>query len=121
MDAKTKNIIAWIATAMVAYMMTKAGVLKLISHEVEVTRFIKWGFSDWFRYLIGGLEILGAIGLFIPKLRTPAIFGIIGLMIGAIYTHVVLDNNPTHIGGASAVILLGIVILMLRRSLGSER
>ncbi len=115
MDAKTKNIIAWVATAMVAYMMTKAGILKLISHEVEVTRFIKWGFSDWFRYMIGALEVLGAIGLFVPKLRTPAIFGIIGLMIGAIYTHVILDNNPTHIGGACFVILLSVVVLMLRK------
>ena len=115
MDAKTKNIVAWVVTAMMAFMIIKAGGLKLMNHSDQAGNFVKWGYPDWFMYLIGGLEVLGGIGLFIPKTRTLAIFGIIGIMLGAIYTHVIVDGNPTHVGGAVAVSVLGIVILMLRK------
>ncbi len=116
MDAKTKNIVAWIVTAMMAFMIIKAGVVKLMDNPMQVANFVKWGYPDWFMYLIGGLEVLGGIGLFIPKTRTLAIYGIIGIMLGAIYTHIIVDGHPTHIGGAVAVSVLGIVILMLRRT-----
>ena len=115
MNPNTKNIVAWVLTAMVAFMMIKAGGTKLIGHEVEVARFTKWGFPIWFMYMIGSLEVAGGIGLFIPKLRTLTIIGIIGIMLGAIYTHIFLDNHPTHIGGAVLVSVLSIAVFALRK------
>lgn len=115
MDAKTKNIVAWVLTAMMAFMIIKAGAVKLLNNPMQVANFVKWGYPDWFMYLIGGLEVLGGVGLFIPKTRTLAIFGIIAIMLGAIYTHIIIDGNPTHIGGATVVSILGIAIIMLRK------
>ena len=96
-------------------MVLKAGIVKLIAHESQVISFARWGYPDWFMYLIGGLEVAGVIGLFIPKLRSLAIFGIIGIMLGAMYTHIVVDNMPTHLGGSIAVTIIGIAILVLRK------
>ena len=39
------------------------------------------------------LEVLGAIGLLIPRLTKAAILGLTGIMIGAAYTHITNDEG----------------------------
>jgi len=104
MDSKTKNTIAWIVTALIAFIIGTAGISKLIGVEDIVQNFQKWGYSDIFRYAIGGFQIAGAIGLFIPSVRKLAAMGIIGLMIGAIYTHV-SNGEPLSLNGAAVGVI----------------
>jgi len=115
MDSKTKNIIAWIATILMALLFLGSGGMKLAGNAGIINQFSSWGFPDWFRNVIGMLEIAGAIGLFIPKLRSLAIYGLIAIMVGAIYTHVVKEGAPADSIGAIVAILLGAVILQLRK------
>ncbi len=57
--------------------------------------FADIGAGQWFRYLVGGLELAGAIGLLIPRLAGLAALGLAALMVGATVTNVfVLDANP---------------------------
>ena len=54
----------------------------------------KGGAGQWFRYLVGILELAGAIGLLIPRLAAPAALGLLGVMIGAFFTQLfVLDTQ----------------------------
>jgi putative oxidoreductase len=52
-----------------------------------VGMFATIGADQWFRYLVGGLEIAGALGLLFPRLSGPAALGLVGLMAGAAATN----------------------------------
>lgn len=57
---------------------------KLISHSSAVESFDRMGWSHGAMYVVGGLEMAGAIALLIiPALASAAAIGYIGLMIGA--------------------------------------
>jgi len=44
------------------------------------------GADDWFRYMVGTLELAGGIDLLIPRLAGLAALGLTGVMVGATYT-----------------------------------
>ncbi len=111
MDTKTKLNIGHIATILMALLFIGSGIMKLIGGAEVAKQFAAWGYPSWFHTVIGGLEVAGAIGLFIPKLRALAIYGLIGLMVGAIYTHVVKEGMPANSIGAIVAIMLGFLIL----------
>ena len=48
--------------------------------------FHQMGADDWFRYLVGTLELAGGIDLLIPRLAGLAALGLTGVMVGATYT-----------------------------------
>ena len=54
-------------------------------------------------YAIGGVEVALAVGLLVPVLRRWAAAGGVVVMVGAVYTHVVLGEAYT-----SAAVLLGL-------------
>lgn len=72
------------------------GIRKLIGGEAAVQTFSEIGAGQWFRYLVGMLEISGAIGLLIPRLAGLAAIGLAGVMTGAVATEVFLitDGGP---------------------------
>ncbi len=60
----------------------------------QTAMFEGWGYAAWFATVIGVFELLGAIGLLIPRLTRPAIYGLTGIMIGAAYTHLANGEAP---------------------------
>lgn len=80
-----------------AAMFLMAGSLKLAGVPMMVQEFGIIGLGQWFRYFVGGLEVISAVLLLVPSL---AFFGAIALavtMVGAILTHLFI------IGGSPAV------------------
>jgi putative oxidoreductase len=72
-----------------------AGLMKLGGAGSMVTLFADIGAGQWLRYVVGALELAGAIGLLIPPVAGLAAVGLAGLMTGAFVTHaVVLDGTP---------------------------
>jgi len=62
----------------------------------------------WFRYLTGALEVAGAILLLIPRTSGLGALMLVGVMIGAVVTHLsVIGGNPLM-----AIILLGVTSLV---------
>lgn len=60
-----------------------------------VTVFGNIGLGQWFRYLTGTLEVLGGIGLLIPRLAGLAALMLAAVMVGAVLTHLfVLGGSP---------------------------
>jgi len=92
MSTKTRNIIGWILTIILVLAFAMAGAVKLSGQAEMMQNFEKWGLPIMAMYLIGVAEILGAIGMLIPKTRFLAVLGLIGLMLGAIGTHI-LNNE----------------------------
>jgi putative oxidoreductase len=71
------------------------GVAKLTGAAVAVAVFDQIGAGDWLRYLIGVLELAGAVALLVPRLTGVAGLAFAGLMLGAVATHLfVLGDSP---------------------------
>ena len=84
-SSRTKKISSWILAILVALGFLLAALGKLTGAQTEM--FAGWGYAPWFAMVIGILELLGAVGLLIPRLTRPAILGLTAIMIGAAYTH----------------------------------
>ncbi|MEV4807829.1 DoxX family protein [Nonomuraea sp. NPDC049421] len=70
------------------------GVTKLFGIPVMVNLFDRIGAGQWFRYLVGFLELAGGIGVLIPALSGLAAFGLAALLISATFTNVVVIDDP---------------------------
>lgn len=86
------------------------GTTKLLGEAQMVAMFDDIGAGQWFRLLIGVLEIAGAIGLLVPRLAGPAATGLVALMAGAAFTNVVVLGTapvlPLAFGVLAAVVAL---------------
>jgi putative oxidoreductase len=73
-----------------------SGLPKLFGEATAVEMFDDIGWGDWFRYLVGALEVLGGIGLILPKTTRLAAICLCGLMIGAVvFTLAYLEVEAT--------------------------
>ena len=89
------SIALWALQALLAIMFAMAGLAKVFGDPAMVEMFATIGIGQWFRYVVGGLEIAGAVGVLIPRLSGLAALGLIGLMAGASLTNVlVLGTSP---------------------------
>ena len=57
-------------------------------------RFVHWGYPANAHYVVGVLEILGGLGVLVPKWRRAAAAILVALMIGALGTHAVHAEFP---------------------------
>jgi putative oxidoreductase len=79
-----------------------------------VAMFTAIGAGQWLRYLVGAMEIAGAVGLLVPRLCGLAALGLVGLMVGAAITNVAfLDQSPVV---PAAFLLVSALIAWRRRS-----
>ncbi|HWN34029.1 MAG TPA: DoxX family protein [Pseudonocardia sp.] len=93
--SKPWHVTLWVLQVLAAAMFLLAGYLKLSGSPDMVALFQAIGVGQWFRYLTGTLEALGAIALLIPRLRALGALGLVGVMIGALITDLfVVDISP---------------------------
>lgn len=89
------GVALWALQAVLAVQFAGAGILKLAGAHDMVVMFASIGLGQWLRYLVGTLEVAGAIGLLIPRLSGLAAMGLICLMVGATATNLfVIDYSP---------------------------
>lgn len=102
-----------IITVIVALAFLFFGGMKLMSPDQVVQNFQSWGYPAGFHYVVGVLEIVGAIGLFfMPHVRKAAML-LAAMMVGAIGTHIM--HPPLSAGVPSLVLLILSVVLIVRK------
>ena len=81
----------WACAIFLAVAFVLVGMSKLEGPSAMrwTERFVNWGYPANAQYVIGVLEILGGVGVLIPKWRRAAAATLAVLMIGALGTHVV--------------------------------
>ncbi|MGH3756312.1 DoxX family protein [Actinophytocola sp.] len=90
------GVVLWVLQALLAVQFVIGGLSKLLGDQLIVGMFDAIGAGDWLRYLVGTLEIAGAVGLLIPVLSGLAALGLVALMVGATITNVfVLEADAT--------------------------
>lgn len=83
-----------------------AGIANLVGIGSVRDDFRRWGYPSWFHHLTGGLELLGALMLLLPDLRTYALVLLSTVMVGAMITLVRHREGVAHIAPALALTLL---------------
>jgi uncharacterized membrane protein YphA (DoxX/SURF4 family) len=85
----------WILQIGAAGMFLMVGFFKLSGDPQMVGLFDAIGLGQWFRYLTGSLEVLGAVLLLIPRLSGLGALLLVGTMLGAVATHLfVVGGSP---------------------------
>ena len=108
-----KSAATWVLTILLAFVFVAAGGAKLAGVDQVLLPFERLGTPQMAK-VVGFLEIAGAIGLFIPKLRLPALAGLAATMIGAIGYHLTLDPEKAALPGI-VLLILCITLFFLRR------
>ena len=99
---KIINVGLWILQIGAAGMFLMVGFFKLSGDPRMVALFDAIGLGQWFRYVTGSLEVLGALLLLIPRLSGLGALLLMGVMLGAVPTHLfVVGGSPLQ-----AIILL---------------
>lgn len=114
-QGRAGNIALWVLQVVTAAMFVMAAVPKLTGNPQAVASFDAIGFGDWFRYLIGVLEVAGAVALLIPLLSGLAGLAFVGLMIGAVVTQLLVFDGDMVAPPAMALVLAVIIAWGRRR------
>jgi putative oxidoreductase len=102
---KITNVGLWILQIGAAGMFLMVGFLKLSGDPQLVGLFDAIGLGQWFRYLTGSLEVLGALLLLIPRLSGLGALMLFGVMVGAVVTHVFI------VGGSPLMAIILLVVM----------
>ena len=99
-----KSTVLWIVRGLLALVCAGAGGAKLYGVPMLVESFQHIGLGQWFRYLTGALEVLGAVLILTPSLAAVGAVLLICIMIGATVTHLFV------VGGSAvpALVLLAL-------------
>lgn len=103
------NIALWVLQVLLAAMFLMAGVSKLMGQEMMVENFETIGLGQWFRYVTGGVEVVAAILLVVPKFSWVGAGLLVCTMIGATMAHLTSLGGsaiPTIVLGALAAVVL---------------
>ena len=96
----TGVVLLWLLTALEAFGLGAPGLQKF--REVHWERmFVGWGYPAGFSYVVGAIEIAGAICLFIPKLASYAAIVLAVVMASAAAT---LLLHPRLMGWGTPVV-----------------
>ena len=108
-------ILVWFLTILETLTMGLSGAAKFMGDTWQLM-FVTWGYPVWFSYVVGVLEIGGALLLLAPRVAARAATGLIVIMVGALVTEIV----QSQLGVLMPIIHLVLLstIVLLRRQLG---
>ena len=107
MSTKVKRIFMYTSLGLTTLAFIAAGSAKLAGVEQMHLSFALMGLPAWFGYFIGASELAGAVAIWIKKLSIIAASGLLVIMAGATFFHVVYDSVANAI---PAVILCAFLI-----------
>jgi putative oxidoreductase len=107
-QSKIGNYALWAIQILGAAMFLMAGGNKLSGNEQMVGMFNAIGVGQWFRYVTGGIEVIAALMLFVPRLAGIGALLLVGTMAGAIATHLFIIGGNFAMP-AVLLVLMGIV------------
>lgn len=109
-----KEIALWVICLFLAYVFFKAGGSKFSDTSGWAHAFRIWNYPDWFRILVGVMEVAGAILVLYPRTASLGAMLIIIVMLGGMGTHVV-TGRPKQVTSEVVPLTLATVVLFGRR------
>lgn len=105
--------VSWVLQVGLALVFAGAGASKLAGTPEMLAMFAEIGAGRWLRYLVGGLEVAGAVGVLVPRLVVAAAAGLAALMVGATVTNLVVLDAAVQL--PLLLLAAAVVVARLRR------
>ncbi|MGH3851329.1 MAG: DoxX family protein [Pseudonocardiaceae bacterium] len=115
--SRSTNTTLWVLQGITAAGFALSSLLKLSGSPEALAVFEAMGTAGWMPYVIGVLEIIGAIGLLIPRLSGTAALAFVALTIGALVCHAIWGGFAAP---AVVMLILSLVLAYGRRSTVSD-
>jgi putative oxidoreductase len=109
-----------VVQGLLGLIMMGAGSAKIIGIDLAKKDFERYGYPEWFRYVTGGIEVIGGLGLLVGLVVAPilAVLGgllIIATMTGAILTHLFRVDDPLwRLVGPAIYLIAGLIVTSSR-------
>lgn len=109
---RAANVGLWALQIALAVAIGAAGAAKLAGAPEMVQLFDAVGIGQWFRYVTGALELLGALLLLVPAFAVRGALLLAAVMGGAVLAHLaVLHTSPA----APLSLLAGLAVVIYAR------
>ncbi|WP_219508333.1 DoxX family protein [Nonomuraea ceibae] len=102
--SKVGGFALWVLQVVAAGWFVMGALAKFAGAEPAASTFEAIGWGDWFRQLVGVLEVAGAVALLVPALAGLAGLAFVGLMAGAVVTE-------AFVSGGSVVLPLALLVV----------
>lgn len=109
-----KIVGTWIPAILLILVFIPQGLAKFSDTSGWTAAFRQWGYPDWFRMLIGALELSAALLLLLGRTAAFGAIIIIVVMLGAWATHLILEGGR-HMTSEVVPLVLATIVLILRR------
>ncbi|RYU90362.1 DoxX family protein [Mucilaginibacter terrigena] len=93
---KTKLIIYWLATTLVAVGMFGSGMAQIMHAKEMIDLVVPLGYPEYLLYIIGTWKVLGAITIVVPRfplVKEWAYAGLFFVMTGAFASHLLSGDH----------------------------
>jgi uncharacterized membrane protein YphA (DoxX/SURF4 family) len=116
---KINKILYWSVTALTAVMFIMSGIMDIM-HAPQLVEVIvnKLGYPAYFLTIIGVAKMLGAAALLVPRyprLKEWAYAGLSFNMLGALWSHLAMNDAPSAGGSIMLLILTAASYYFYRR------
>lgn len=121
MESKALVVVSWVCQVVAAVILLQTLFFKFTGAEESKYIFTVMGMEPWGRYASGAGELIAAVLLLIPATAPIGAGLAMGVMVGAIGSHltklgiVVKDDGGLLFGLAVTVFVTSMVVLVLRR------
>ncbi len=93
-QGKAWNVALWVLQVLAAAMFLFSGGMKLLGAPDMVELFDAIGIGQWFRFLTGGLEVIGAVALLTRRFSAHGALLLAAVMVGAVVTELFVLGGP---------------------------
>lgn len=109
-----KIVGTWLPAILLILVFVPQGLAKFSDTSGWAAAFRQWGYPDWFRMLIGALELSAALLLLLGRTAAFGALIIIVVMLGAWATHLIFDGGR-HMTSEVVPLVLATSVLIVRR------
>lgn len=108
---KSKKNISWVLRFIVALILVQTLYFKFTAHPDSIHIFSKLGIEPWGRIILGIIELITAVLILLPSTKFIGMFISLGIIIGAICSHLfVLGINVSNDGGGLFILAIMVFI-----------
>lgn len=99
--------VTWLLQLLLAVLMAGPGSQKFTGSTWE-RMFRVWGYPDGFYLVIGAIEVVGGIGLLVPKIASYSALMLAVVMAGAAATHIIHGDR----NGVGEIVFMSLLIVV---------
>ncbi|HUR83257.1 MAG TPA: DoxX family protein [Thermoanaerobaculia bacterium] len=112
--AIAREVLLWLITLFLAWVFLRQGFSKFDGASGWARAFRVWHYPDWFRILIGVVEVLAVVILFIRRYAWIGALMIVVVMLGGMATHLYW-GQPRYVTSEVLPLILASIVAFGRK------